>query len=90
MVMEAFTAIVRPLLDRLQALETNERAEVAGAVESFTVATLPANTVGGPRPVAFASDGRKTAEGVGAGTGVLVYDDGVAWRRVDDGTTVAA
>lgn len=73
---------------RLRALETNERSEVTGGAESFTVAGLPA--AGQTGRMRFATDGRKTGEGAGAGTGVLVYDDGVAWRRVDDGTTVVA
>lgn len=39
--------------------------------------------------MAYASDGRKPAEGVGAGTGVPVSFDGTAWRA-PDGTTVQA
>ena len=73
---------------RLRALETNERSEVTGGAERFTVATLGA--AGQASRIRFATDGRKTGEGVGAGTGVLVYDDGIAWRRTDDGTTVVA
>lgn len=55
---------------------------------SFTVATLP--TAGTAARIAYASDGRKNGEGVGAGTGVLVFDDGTAWRACDTGATVAA
>lgn len=73
---------------RLRALEASERAEVAGGVEPATVAGLPA--AGDAGRLRFATDGRKVGEGVGAGTGVLVYDDGVAWRRTSDDTTVAA
>jgi len=40
--------------------------------------------------MAFASNGRKNGEGAGAGTGVLVYHDGTAWRATDTGATVAA
>lgn len=40
--------------------------------------------------MAFASNGRKNGEGVGAGTGVLVFYDGNAWRACDTGATVAA
>lgn len=54
-----------------------------------TVANLPTPGTGWRR-IALATNGRKTGEGAGAGTGVLCYDDGTAWRRVDDGTTVAA
>jgi hypothetical protein len=39
---------------------------------------------------AFASNGRKNGEGAGAGTGVLVFHDGTAWRACDTGATVAA
>lgn len=56
-------------------------------VKTYTVAGLPA---GSAQCVAYASDGRKNGEGVGAGTGVLVFKDGTAWRAVDTGATVAA
>jgi len=54
---------------------------------SFTVAGLPAGTAG---ETAFASNGRKNGEGAAAGTGVLVFHDGTAWRACDTGATVAA
>lgn len=76
------------LASRVRNLEATDRAEVAGGVPRFTVAGLPAASSAGR--VAFATDGRKVGEGVGAGTGTLVYDDGVAWRRTADDTTVAA
>ncbi len=79
--------VIEVLRERIQVLERNQRAELAGAVETNTVVLLPA--AGQAGRVRFATNGRKTGEGVGAGTGVLVYDDGTAWRRVDDGTTVA-
>lgn len=53
----------------------------------YTVATLPAGTVG---QMAYASNGRKNGEGAGLGTGVPVFKDTVAWRCVDTGATVAA
>jgi hypothetical protein len=53
----------------------------------YTVANLPAATAGA---TAFASNGRKNGEGVGLGTGVLVFNDGTAWRACDTGATVAA
>jgi len=56
-------------------------------VPVFKVANLPSPTAG---RVAFASNGRKSGEGASAGTGTLVYADGVAWRRTSDDTTVAA
>lgn len=58
------------------------------AIGTYTVATLP--TAGTARRLAFASNGRKNGEGAGAGTGVVVFDDGTAWRAVDTGATVAA
>lgn len=54
----------------------------------FTVATLPIAGFSGR--IAFATNGRKNGEGAGAGTGVQCYDDGTAWRRVSDDSTVAA
>lgn len=57
---------------------------VAGLPTTTTLPTLAAGDI------AFASNGRKGAEGAAAGTGVLVYWDGTAWRRVDDGATVLA
>ncbi len=79
---------LRRLRDRIKDEEANERSEVTNAVPAVTVANLPTPQQAGR--VRFATDGRKTGEGVGAGTGTLVYDDGVAWRRVADDTTVVA
>jgi len=42
-----------------------------------------------PGAVAFATNGRKPAEGPGAGTGVLAYKDPSAWRAADTSATVA-
>lgn len=39
---------------------------------------------------AYASNGRKAGEGVGAGSGVLVFYDGSHWIACDSGGTVAA
>lgn len=56
-------------------------------VGTFTVATLPAGANG---DVAFATDGRKNGEGIGAGTGsIVIYSNG-AWRRPSDETAIAA
>lgn len=59
----------------------------APAAPSYTVAALPTGSAG---RIAFASNGRKNGEGAGAGTGVLVFNDGSAWRASDTGATVAA
>lgn len=75
------------LRDRIREEEVNERSEVTGAVSGRTVAQLP--TPGQAGRLRFASDGRKVGEGPGAGTGVVVYDDGgVSWRRLSDDTAV--
>ena len=78
----------RKLRDRIKDEEANERAEVAGAMPTSTVANLP--TPGQVGRMRFATDGRKVGEGIGAGTGTPAYDDGVAWRRTADDTTVLA
>lgn len=57
------------------------------SVGSFTVATMPVASAG---VVAYASNGRKVGEGSGAGTGVMAYSDGSAWRRFSDDTVLAA
>lgn len=86
---EQFGLIVQTLRDRIQKLEVREHAEQTGRVDVVaTVATLP--LAGQQGRVRFVFDGRKVGEGAGAGTGVLVYDDGVAWRRTADDTTVLA
>lgn len=54
---------------------------------SYTVATLPAGTAG---QVAYVSNARKVGEATGAGTGVMAYYSGAAWRRLSDDTAVAA
>lgn len=54
---------------------------------TFTVATMPA---AGDGYIAFASNGRKTGEGAGAGTGVLAYRDGGNWYRPADDSVLAA
>lgn len=61
---------------------------VLPSLSSYTVAALPATAATGA--MAYASNGRKPAEGPGAGTGVQAFYDGVAWRSVCDGLTVAA
>ncbi len=84
---DALREIIEPLAARLRALEAKERANFAGGVGSVAFADLPVASETGRG--LFVTDGRKVGEGVGAGTGVLVYDDAVAWRRASDDTTVA-
>lgn len=84
---QQLTAIVEALVGRIRVLEARERSEITGSVEPLLFAVLP--TPGQAGRLLFVTNGRKTGEGVGAGTGVLAYDDGVAWRRTADDTTVA-
>lgn len=58
----------------------------------FTVANLPTTTTLktlAPGDLAYASNGRKGAEGAGAGTGCPVFYDG-AWKSSLTGTAVTA
>ncbi len=80
-------SVLGSLIKRIRALETAERSEVTGGVVSLVFASLPA--AGQTGRLLFVTNGRKLGEGAGAGTGVLAYDDGVAWRRTADDTTVA-
>ena len=52
------------------------------------VAALPASAFNGA--MAFATNGRKTAEAAGAGTGVVAAYSNGAWRRLSDDSVVAA
>lgn len=79
--------VVDELLTRIRLLEANGRSEVTGSIEAITFANLP--TPGQPGRLRFVTDGRKFGEGGGAGTGVPAYDDGIAFRRTSDDTTVA-
>jgi len=75
------------ILNRIRELEANGRSEVTGSIEAILFANLP--TPGQAGRLRFVTDGRKVGEGGGAGTGTPAYDDGVAWRRTGDDTTVA-
>ena len=79
--------LLETILNRIRALEANGRSEVTGSIEAILFVSLP--TPGQAGRLRFVTDGRKTGEGVGAGTGTPAYDDGVAWRRTGDDTTVA-
>ncbi len=76
------------LRERIQDLERDERAEYANAVAALVFADLPTADQAGR--LRFVTNGRKVGEGVGAGTGVLAYDDGTStgWRRTADDTVV--
>ncbi len=74
------------LAKRVRAEEVNGRSEIAGGLDPIVFADLP--TPGQPGRMVFVTDGRKTGEGAGAGTGTPAYDDGTAWRRTADDSTV--
>lgn len=59
-------------------------------LKAYTVAGLPTPTSALQEGQAFASNGRKSGEGGGAGTGVPVWCDGAAWRTFYDNAAVAA
>jgi hypothetical protein len=61
---------------------------VMPGVSTYTVSGLPTDVQA--NQIAYASNGRKNGEGSGAGTGVLVFRDGSAWRACDTGATVAS
>lgn len=62
-------------------------ASMASVVPHYTVADLPAGSLG---QMAFATDGRKSGEDEGQGTGVLVFHDGSGWKTSDTGAAVSA
>lgn len=77
---------VTRLLPQAFRKEINRQAK--RALGNYAVANLP--VAGEPGRTAFATDGRKEGQGIGAGTGVLVYDDGTDWKSVDTSATVLA
>lgn len=79
--------VLTEMLNRIRELEANGRSEVTGSFEAILFANLP--VPGQPGRSFFITNGRKIGEGAGAGTGVPAYDDGVAFRRYSDDTTVA-
>lgn len=81
-----FGDTITNLVRRIRAVELRETPIILIS----TVATLPAPSAANRGRLRFVSNGRKVGEGAGAGTGTVAYDDGVAWRRVGDDTTVAA
>ena len=78
--------------------QQTERALFSDSVPAYTVASLPTLANGGLGnsvsyvTIAFASNGRKAAEGAGLGTGQLVYYNAATdqWLRIrDDGVVTA-
>lgn len=78
--------------------QQTERALFSDSMPAYTVATLPTLTNGGLGngvsyvTTAFASNGRKAAEGAGLGTGQIVYYNAVTdqWLRVRDDSVITA
>lgn len=79
--------LLETIVNRIRALEANGRSEVTGSIEAIVFASLP--TPGQAGRLRFVTDGRKIGEGAGLGTGVPAYDDGIAFRRTSDDSTVA-
>ena len=84
------TVSAGPLVAKGGASITGGLSVGGGAVglPTYTVATLPSAAAG---VLAYATNGRKTGEGVGTGTGALVVGgSGGQWISVMSGTTVLA
>lgn len=89
--------IYRQLTERLARLEDEtdrvlplvERAETSGGFPQSTLALAPTVSVRGGDCL-FITDGRKSGEGVGAGTGVPAYWNSATtqWFRMSDDTAV--
>lgn len=69
-----------------------ERAEIAGGVDAALLADAPLAATGGVQAgsLLFITNGRKSGEGAGAGTGVLAYYQSSLdqWMRTADDTAV--
>jgi len=76
-------------LDRAAAITQAEAEEgIAAARRAYTVAALPLAPPEGA--TAYATNGRKSGEGAGAGTGVPVYYSAGKWRVYRDDSEVQA
>lgn len=77
-------------------IETTGNSRKATLAELLAALGIASSSVAGlgsaatPNIQKFASDGRKSGEGVGLGTGVLVVSDGTSWVASDTGLVVAA
>lgn len=86
------------LKQQVQLARQTEQALFTDSIPAYTVANLPTLANGGLGngtsyvTLAFASNGRKSAEGVGAGTGQLVYYNAPTdqWLRVRDDSLITA
>lgn len=86
------------LKEQVQSAEQTERALFTDSIPAYTVATLPTAINAGLgnntsySTILWASNGRKSGEGVGAGTGVMVVWQASLgqWLRLTDYTQVVA
>lgn len=73
-------------------LARSERAETAGGMATSTLAAAPLFATGGvgDGDFLFISNGRKSGEGVGAGTGIPAYYNAAtdSWLRFSDDAAV--
>jgi hypothetical protein len=67
------------------AVAATKGALTSAALEKYAFASLPTGYEG---RTAFVTNGRKTGEGGGAGTGVPAYFSAAAWRRYFDDAAV--
>lgn len=89
---------LQDLQKNVQIAQQTERALFSDSIPAFTVVNLPTLANGGLGngssyvTLAFASNGRKAAEGAGLGTGQLVYYNALTdqWLRVRDDSLITA
>ena len=73
------------------AVTCSDTGALSGVVTmTLTPTALASLPTGAEGMIAYASDARKNGEGVGSGTGCLVFFDGSNWIAVDTGATAAA
>lgn len=85
--------IIDRLISRIERNETkirklsvqSLRSESTGGVESVT--GIP--STGSAGSLIYITNGRKSGEGIGAGTGIVAYHDGSNWYRFADDTVAA-
>lgn len=89
---------INDIRQKVETAQQTERALFSDSVPAYLVVNLPTLANGGLGDgvsyvtIAFASNGRKAAEGGGAGTGQLVYYNAVTdqWLRVRDDSVITA
>ena len=74
------------MLGGVLAVDTGSAWRAVNQAPGCLVANLPTASDG---TLAYASDGLKTGESSGAGTGVMVYASGGLWYRMSDDSVVA-